>query len=78
MDKCYDKEGNVRPCNDIKGENSIQQAKNKMVHLYKKTKKVDIKKGPKLDKKKETKTNPEKYLYGGKSSYNHGGRTQHD
>ena len=40
MDKCYDKEGNVRPCNDIKGENSIQQAKNKMVHLYKKTKKV--------------------------------------
>tara|TARA_R110000744_G_scaffold52693_5_gene112806 strand:- start:87 stop:299 length:213 start_codon:yes stop_codon:yes gene_type:complete len=70
MDKCYDKEGNVRPCNDIKGENSIQQAKNKMVHLYKKTKKVDIKKGPKLDKKKETKTNPDKY--------NHGGRTQHD
>ena len=56
--KCYDKDGNVRPCNDITGENSLEQARNYAKHLLNKLtkKKKTTKKTEKSDKTEMTKT----------------------
>ena len=79
MKKCYDKNGNVIPCNDITGNNPIQQAINYAKHLAKKY-------TPKTDTtttgttKKETKTKKPEYKYGGKinNKGTSGGRHQHN
>jgi len=40
MKKCYDKDGNEIPCNDVTGENAIEQAKNLATKVIKDTKPV--------------------------------------
>ena len=46
MKKCYDKHGNEIPCNDVTGENAIEQAKNLATKVIKDAKPIikDVKK----------------------------------